>query len=82
MVILWRFPDWDYNPWSIDGLEYEDCRKVPVSPDWEGVRSYICTCLLKDVSESYPHCRREACRRHRRRSRYRRHRCEVIQPAG
>jgi hypothetical protein len=33
MAILRRLPDWDYNPRSIDGLDYEDCRKVPALPD-------------------------------------------------
>jgi hypothetical protein len=51
MVILRRLPDWDYNPRSIDGLDYQDCWKVPALPDYEGVRSYICTYCLKGVSE-------------------------------
>jgi hypothetical protein len=33
IVILRRSPDLDYNPRSIDGLDYEDCRKVPALPD-------------------------------------------------
>lgn len=40
MVILRRLSDWDYNPQSKDGLDYEDCQEVPALPDQEGVCSY------------------------------------------
>lgn len=40
MVILRRLSDWDYNPRSKDGLDYEDCQEVPALPDQEDVCSY------------------------------------------
>jgi hypothetical protein len=50
MVILRQLPDRDYNPWSIGGLDYEDCRKMPALPDYEGVRSFASTyCLVEDM---------------------------------